>query len=170
MRVLDEARHHTETLTPGIISLLEECGLAPSDIDRVVVDRGPGLYTGLRVGVTTATSLAQALGCALVSVTSLELLAWGARDAGVRGTALCAVDGRRGEVFVQTFHLGEGVEAVGEPARAMGVRTGGQRDTALADFSASEREGFGNLRQGNSCGVEQLPRDLRVTTRGQHAD
>ena len=115
VRVLDEARHHTETLTPGIISLLEECGLAPSDIDRVVVDRGPGLYTGLRVGVTTATSLAQALGCALVSVTSLELLAWGARDAGVRGTALCAVDARRGEVFVQTFHLGEGVEAVGEP-------------------------------------------------------
>ena len=115
VRVLDTDRHHTESLAPGIVALLEECDLTPRDLDRVVADRGPGLYTGLRVGVTTATSLAQALGCALVSVTSLELLAWGAHAAGVRATVLCAVDGRRGEIFTQTFQLGEAVEAVGEP-------------------------------------------------------
>jgi tRNA threonylcarbamoyladenosine biosynthesis protein TsaB len=115
IRVVDEHRQHTEALTPGIAALLDECGLGPRDVDRVVVDRGPGLFTGLRVGIATATSFAQALGCPVVTVTSLELLAHGARDAGVRGTLVSAVDGRRGEVFVQTFTLGDGVVEVGAP-------------------------------------------------------
>ena len=115
VRVVDEHRRHTEVLTLAIRMLLDECNLSPSDLSRVVVDRGPGLFTGLRVGVTSATSLAQALGCELVSVTSLELLAWGARDAGVRGTLVSVVDARRGEVFVQTFELGEGAEEQGDP-------------------------------------------------------
>jgi tRNA threonylcarbamoyladenosine biosynthesis protein TsaB len=115
IRVVDEHRQHTEALTPGIAALLDELGLRPRDVDRVVVDRGPGLFTGLRVGIATATSFAQALGCPVVTVTSLELLARGARDAGVRGTLVSAVDGRRGEVFVQTFTLGDEVDAVGPP-------------------------------------------------------
>lgn len=114
-RVVDEHRRHTESLMPGVAGLLEECGLTARDIERVVVDRGPGLFTGLRVGIATASSLAQALGCGIVGVTSLELLAHGARDAGVRGTLVSAVDGRRGEVFVQTFRLGDSVEPVGPP-------------------------------------------------------
>ena len=43
--VLDDERRHTESLTPGIRALLARVGLAPKDLDRVVVDRGPGLYT-----------------------------------------------------------------------------------------------------------------------------
>lgn len=112
-RVVDEHRQHTEALTLGIATLLDECALTPRDIDRVVVDRGPGLFTGLRVGIATAVAFAQALGCEIVGVTSLELLAHGAFDAGVRGTLACAVDGRRGEVFVQSFSLGEGVVELG---------------------------------------------------------
>ena len=61
-------------------TLLDEVGLAPRDVDRVVVDRGPGLFTGLRVGIATAIAFSQALGCELVGVTSLEMLAGGAFD------------------------------------------------------------------------------------------
>jgi len=114
-RVLDAERHHTETLATGIAALLTECGLTPRDLDLVVVDYGPGLYTGLRVGVITATSLAQAVGCSLVGVTSLETLAWGAHDAGVRGELVCAVDARRGELFVQDFYLSDDHLATTEP-------------------------------------------------------
>jgi tRNA A37 threonylcarbamoyladenosine modification protein TsaB len=57
------------------------------------------------VGVATANAFAQGLGCSMVGMTSLELLAHGAHDAGVRGTVVSAVDGRRGDVFVQTFEL-----------------------------------------------------------------
>jgi tRNA threonylcarbamoyl adenosine modification protein YeaZ len=104
-RVVDDGRRHTEALTASLKSLLEEVGLSPRDVDRVVVDRGPGLFTGLRVGIATAIGFSQALGCDLVGATSLELLAVGALDSGVRGTLVACVDGRRGEIFVQSFHL-----------------------------------------------------------------
>lgn len=118
-RVVDENRQHTETLALGMGALIREAGLIPRDIDRVVVDRGPGLFTGLRVGIATANAFAQGLGCGMVGVTSLELLAHGAHEAGVRGTLVSAVDGRRGDVFVQTFELGDGVQELGQPEVAI---------------------------------------------------
>ncbi|HWD96911.1 MAG TPA: tRNA (adenosine(37)-N6)-threonylcarbamoyltransferase complex dimerization subunit type 1 TsaB [Acidimicrobiales bacterium] len=116
--VLGNDRRHTESLIPGIRDLLVSVGVNAKALDRVVVDRGPGLYTGLRVGIATAVGLALAADCALVGVTSLELLAAGAFRAGVRGTLLAAVDGRRGEVFVQSFELDEAVASTSEPSVA----------------------------------------------------
>jgi tRNA threonylcarbamoyladenosine biosynthesis protein TsaB len=115
-RVVDDGRRHTEALTSSMKSLIIEVGLVPRDIGRVVVDRGPGLFTGLRVGMATAIGFSQALGCDLVGVTSLEMLAGGAFDSGVRGTLVACVDGRRGEIFAQTFLL-EDVVAVKDDAR-----------------------------------------------------
>ena len=110
-RVVEDGRRHTEALTGAMKALLDEVELTPRDVDRVVVDRGPGLFTGLRVGIATAIAFSQALGCDLVGVTSLEMLAGGAFDAGVRGTLVACVDGRRGEVFTQTFELAGDVTA-----------------------------------------------------------
>jgi len=114
--VVNDDRHHTESLVPGIRELLASVDLGAKQLDRIVVDRGPGLYTGLRVGIATALGLALAANCELVGVTSLELLASGAFRAGVRGTLLAAVDGRRGEVFVQSFELDDAVVAMSEPS------------------------------------------------------
>jgi len=113
--VVDDDRHHTETLTTAIDRTLREWSLTPASLDRIVVDRGPGLFTGLRVGLATAIGLSDALGIALVGVTSLELLAHGAHASGVRGTVVAAVDGRRGEVFTQTFTLADDIVATSEP-------------------------------------------------------
>ena len=117
--VVDDERHHTEALTPGIRELLVLADLSPKSIDRVVVDRGPGLFTGLRVGIATAIGFALGTSADLVGVTSLELLAHGARRAGVHGNLVSVVDGRRGEVFVQTFNLDDGVTTVSEPKVAL---------------------------------------------------
>ena len=117
--VVDDDRHHTEALTVAIDRVLREFDLTPASLDRIVVDRGPGLFTGLRVGLATALGLSQALGCGLVGVTSLELLAQGAHESGTRGTLVGAVDGRRGEVFVQTFELGDDVVATSDPTVAV---------------------------------------------------
>ncbi len=114
-RVMNDGRRHTEALVDGLQSLLEEVGLVPREISKVIVDRGPGLFTGLRVGLATAIGLTQALGIELVGVTSLEMLAGGAFDAGVRGTLVASVDGRRGEIFNQTFSLDAGVTPLDDP-------------------------------------------------------
>jgi len=111
-RVVDDGRRHTEALAGALKTLLDEVGLEPRDVNRVVVDRGPGLFTGLRVGIATAIAFSQALGCELVGVTSLEMLAGGALDLGVRGTLVACVDARRGEIFAQSFWLDDAVEAL----------------------------------------------------------
>lgn len=120
-RIIDDGRRHTEALTLVLKYLINEVDLAPRDIGRVVVDRGPGLFTGLRVGIATAIGFSQALGCDLVGVTSLEMLAHGAFDSGIRGTLVACVDGRRGEVFAQTFLL-EDVVSVLDDARVTTAR------------------------------------------------
>jgi tRNA threonylcarbamoyladenosine biosynthesis protein TsaB len=108
--------HHTEALVPGIQSLLIDLELQPRDVDRVVVDRGPGLFTGLRVGIATAIGFAFGVNAELVGVTSLELLAYGAHRSGLKGSLEACVDGRRGEIFHQRFLLGDVVMPGGEPA------------------------------------------------------
>ena len=73
IRILDTDRHHTEALMPGIVELLADHGLALRELDRIVVDQGPGQFTGMRVGLATAEALSHAVGAPLVGVTSTEL-------------------------------------------------------------------------------------------------
>ena len=96
-------RRHVETLTPALEHLLAQLDLVPGDLGVVGVDVGPGLFTGLRVGVAAAKGLAQALGIGVVGATSLDILTAGAAAAGLRGLVLACVDARRGEVFA-TVH------------------------------------------------------------------
>jgi len=114
-RVVGGDRRHTEALALEMRRALAELGLRPRDVERVVVDRGPGLFTGLRVGIATAIAFAQGIGVDVVTVTSLELLAYGARDLGASGRLVSCVDGRRGEIFAQGFTLGGVVVALDEP-------------------------------------------------------
>ncbi len=114
-RVMAGERHHNEVLVATIADLLTQAKVAPHDLDRVVVDHGPGLFTGLRVGIATAIALAQGVGASLVEVSSLELLAHGARRDGVSGEFVAVVDARRGELFVQRFHLDDHVRALDAP-------------------------------------------------------
>ena len=92
-------RRHVESLTPALEHLLQQVALAPTDLGAVAVDTGPGLFTGLRVGVAAAKGLGQALGIGLVTASSLDILLAAAAEAGHHGRVCAAVDARRGEVF-----------------------------------------------------------------------
>jgi tRNA threonylcarbamoyladenosine biosynthesis protein TsaB len=108
-------RRHVETLTPALEHLLGQVGLVPADLGVVAVDIGPGLFTGLRVGVAAAKGLAQALDIGVVGATSLDILTAAAAEAGHRGLVLACVDARRGEVFAAVRELDRDGRTVAEP-------------------------------------------------------
>jgi tRNA threonylcarbamoyladenosine biosynthesis protein TsaB len=111
---LRAGRRHGESLAPAIRSLLELVRLTPADIELVAVDRGPGLFTGLRVGIATAKALAAALGRPMVASSSLDILARPLR--GLGRPVASVVDARRGECFWALYD-GAG-DRVSEPAVA----------------------------------------------------
>lgn len=71
----DLKRHHSERLLPSIQQLLQEAHIPLTDIGGIAVSRGPGSYTGVRIGVMTAKTLAWSLEIPLVGVSSLAALA-----------------------------------------------------------------------------------------------
>jgi tRNA threonylcarbamoyladenosine biosynthesis protein TsaB len=91
--VLGERSSRAVRILDDIDGLLAEAGLTRDDVDRIVVGRGPGSYTGLRMGLITARTLSFALGVPLAGVSTLAALAAG------RPGAVPVIDGRRGEVF-----------------------------------------------------------------------
>lgn len=90
-------RHHAESLAPQIQFTVEQAGIKIGDIAAVAVDVGPGLYTGLRVGIATAISTAFALNVPMVGVSSLDLVSFPVRH--TRRLIAAALDARRGEIF-----------------------------------------------------------------------
>lgn len=93
-------RRHCETVTPAIEHVLAQLSMTIKDIDVIAVDVGPGLFTGLRVGIATAKGLAIGLGVEVIGISSLDILARMAIEAGSCDTVVSVVDARRGEVFI----------------------------------------------------------------------
>ncbi len=112
-------RRHAENLMPAIETACRLGDVSVAEFGCVAVDVGPGLFTGMRVGLATAKSMAWALDVPVVTSTSLELLALAVRDdVGHRDERLvCSVvDARKGEVFHQLFRVNDSeVEALSEP-------------------------------------------------------
>ncbi len=113
-------RRHVESLVPALAHLFEQVGIEAGALDAVAVDLGPGLFTGLRVGVSTAKGLAQALGLGVVGLSSLDVLLGAAAGLGRPGHVLAVVDARRGEVFANLAAVGsdEGLTEVLPPMLA----------------------------------------------------
>jgi tRNA threonylcarbamoyladenosine biosynthesis protein TsaB len=154
---LERGRRHGENMAPAISFLCAHAGVTLSQLEAVCVDVGPGLFTGLRVGVASAKALGFALGVPLVEMTSLELLAleaarspWAATAAAAAGAAgpaggpaggpvvVAVVDARRGQVFSARYALASGeapLVQVGEDRL--------QDPGALAAEVAAEVEGGG---------------------------
>lgn len=96
-------RRHAETLAPAVEHVLSQAGVTLADVEAIAVDVGPGLFTGLRVGVATAQGLAEGLGVGVVQVTSVDVLASEAYEGGWDGPVAAVVDARRGEVFAARY-------------------------------------------------------------------
>lgn len=100
-RWLDEARRHARDLTPAVRDLLAEQGWRPQDLHAVLVSRGPGSYTGLRVGIMSAKVLAYATGCRLIGVETFAVLA--AQVPETVEVLDVLADAQQDKVYVQRF-------------------------------------------------------------------
>lgn len=110
-------KRHAEMLTPQIDFVRRQARIELSEISVVAVDIGPGLYTGLRVGVSAAMATAFALGVPMIGVSSLDLLAFAVRHS--PRLIVAAIDARRGEVFHAFYRqVPGGVQRVTEPTVA----------------------------------------------------
>ena len=145
---------HATRLLPLIAEVMERAGVGWEELDRLAVGVGPGSFTGLRIGLATARSLAQSRGLPLVGVSSLEALAKGSDPSpkGVRPLAekgqsasrvTAVIDARRGEVFAAQWE-GErqtlAPAALAPEALADFLRAAGRNALAVGDGAVRFRE------------------------------
>ena len=109
-----KGRQHAESLAPQIDFVRRQAGIEFSELGVVAVDIGPGLYTGLRVGISSATTIAHALGIPMIGISSLDLLAFPARW--TSRLIVTALDARRGELFTALFRkVPGGIQRIRDP-------------------------------------------------------
>ena len=127
-----KGRRHAESLAPQIDFVRRQAGVELRDIAAVAVDVGPGLYTGLRVGISTATSIAFALGVPMIGVQSLDLVAFPVRMSS--RLIVAALDARRGELFHAMYRqVPGGMQRLTEPAVA-------EPDDLVSDLVARDEQ------------------------------
>lgn len=106
-RISDEPRAHASKTAMFVSEMLSEKGLKVSDCDAVAVSKGPGSYTGLRVGVSTAKGLCFGAGVPMISVGTLDTLVWQALDGNMLPEdcryIIPMIDARRMEVYTGIF-------------------------------------------------------------------
>ncbi len=109
-----KGKRHAENLTPAIAFICEQAQIELSEIGLVAVDIGPGLFTGLRVGVATAKAVAFALRVPMIGVSSLDLLAFPVRF--TSRLIVAAIDARRNELYYALYRqVPGGVQRISEP-------------------------------------------------------
>lgn len=106
-RETSDQNSHSEKITLFIEELLKATSLEINDIDAVAISMGPGSYTGLRIGTSTAKGICYALDIPLISLSTLEIIANGALKESTSSQSLIMpmIDARRMEVYMAIFDL-----------------------------------------------------------------
>ena len=102
---LNIKKNHSITLMPAIDFLMKSLDMKPTDLDRIAVAQGPGSYTGLRIAVATAKTLAHTLKIELVGVSSLLALV----PEQAEGLVIPVMDARRNNVYAGFYQSGQAV-------------------------------------------------------------
>jgi tRNA threonylcarbamoyl adenosine modification protein YeaZ len=124
----EESMRHGEMLAPGIDQVLREAGATAASLTGIAVGVGPGPFTGLRVGLVTARTLALVREIPVYGVCSLDILAAGAMDDGLEEFVV-ATDARRKEVYLASYAGGRrvhGPEVIKPEDAATGVTVVGR--------------------------------------------
>lgn len=110
---LNTGKTHSERLIPMLDQLLNAADWKPVDLDFIGAVRGPGSFTGIRIGIATAQGLAQVLNIPLVGITSLDTLAWAGK--GRPEETVVILDARKNEWYYARYIWREGRECLDGP-------------------------------------------------------
>jgi tRNA threonylcarbamoyladenosine biosynthesis protein TsaB len=102
----------SRVLVPMIEDILAESSLQYADCDALACTIGPGGFTGIRTGLTTARAISLVIGKPLIGLTTLEVIAY---SAGIQGDILAIIDAYRGQWYVQRFRKLEQMTALSDP-------------------------------------------------------
>ncbi len=97
------ARGQSEALLPMIAEVLGEAQITATDCDLIAVTRGPGAFTGLRIGLATARAMALAAGLPCLGVDTTDVVARGVAAEAITGELLVVLDTKRADFYAQTF-------------------------------------------------------------------
>jgi len=100
--------NHSVRAMPAIQTLMKDCGVEPNQLTKIVVAKGPGSYTGVRIGVTIAKTLAWSLNIPIVGVSSLEVLA-AQTGRYFKGLVAPLFDARRGQIYTGLYQYQNGM-------------------------------------------------------------
>jgi tRNA threonylcarbamoyladenosine biosynthesis protein TsaB len=104
-------KNHSVRIMPAVQTLMKDCGKTPQDLTKIIVAKGPGSYTGVRIGVTIAKTLAWTLNIPLVGISSLEVLA-ASVGRHFNGFVSPIFDARRGQVYTGLYYFNNGLLTV----------------------------------------------------------
>lgn len=99
-------KNHSVRAMPAIEKLMDDCDWKPTDLEKIIVAKGPGSYTGVRIGVTIAKTLAWTLNIPIAGVSSLQVLA--ANGKYFPGYVCPLFDGRRGQIYTGLYDVRDG--------------------------------------------------------------
>ncbi len=152
-------KRHAESLTPAIQFACRQARIELSEISVVAVDLGPGLFTGLRVGVATAKAMAYALRVPMIGVSSLDLLAFPVRF--TSRLVVAVIDARRGELFYAFYRqVPGGVQRLSDHQvgtaedLASELLASGEECLLVGDGAVRYREVFDGLNKVDVVGAE----------------
>jgi len=136
-KINDTQYSHLEEIVPMVKSIFHEQGLSKADINAIAVSRGPGSFTGIRIGMATAKALAQVWEIPLIAVPTLKSFAYGAGSESKR--VICPIfDARRSQIYAAAY------------------RRSGKRVETLIEEGAYETEYFLKLLQKNNQSNEKV--------------
>ena len=142
-------RHANVELVETVRRALEDAGKTIADVGGFLVGRGPGSFTGVRIGISTAKGFARGANVPLMGVSTLDACAWTAWRSGVRGLLGVAADAMRGEVYPALYRVDdEGPHRMFERERVVKAAVAVEEWSSRADAGEIQVTGDGLVRHG----------------------
>lgn len=120
--ILNDTKNHSEKIMPVIAQTLEEANLKLNDIDLIVCDKGPGSFTGIRIGVATVMSFVDSLKISAIGITSLEALAYNVLLNEEHPSFICSlIDAKNDNVYFELYSTSSNMPLTVMPAECKNI-------------------------------------------------